>query len=61
LQQADAAGVSELSHGFWWRIAKDREEIPIEVAIVQPPDEVSPTAQKHAQSLEGRAAKLLAA
>lgn len=55
-----AADTSELSHGFWWKLAKNREEIPIEVSLVDIPDadEISEEEIQHAQALAPTANRL---
>ena len=53
-----ATETSELSHGFWWHIAKLNEVIPIEVSLVDIPDEVSVKETEHAKTLEAQAAQL---
>jgi hypothetical protein len=61
LHDANAADASELSHGFWWHIAKAGEEIPIQVSLVELPDDVSLKELAHARSLEAKASQLVSA
>jgi len=56
-----ATDTSELSHGFWWHVARMKEEIPIEVSLVEIPDEISDAEFKHARSLEPQAEQLSSA
>lgn len=58
LASHNATQVSELSHGFWWELAENREEIPISVSLVDIPTELSDETRKHAESLEENAARL---
>jgi hypothetical protein len=55
-----AAEASELSHGFWWQLAKDKEEIPIEVSLVEIPDldGISEQEIQHAEALAPIAKRL---
>ncbi|HTL30594.1 MAG TPA: Panacea domain-containing protein [Tepidisphaeraceae bacterium] len=61
LRDANTASVSEFSHGFWWQVAKAGEEIPIEVSLVELPDEASTEEIKHAESLQDIAGELIGA
>ena len=56
-----AVEVSEMSHGFWWQIADMKEEIPLPVALVELPTEVSEAELTHALSLESAGARLAGA
>ena len=58
LSEWNATQVSELSHGFWWELAEDKEDIPLAVSLVQIPDQVTESARKHGESLEGDASRL---
>ena len=61
LSGKNASDVSELSHRFWYDIAKSKEEIPLQVSLVDIPDDVSDSERRHAKFLEPTAAKLIAA
>jgi hypothetical protein len=61
MRDETARTVSAMSHGFWWEVAENGEEIPIEVSLVEFPEEASPDEQIHARSLEKRASELVSA